>query len=71
MTSGREKGALDVRAALLTEGYAVAQLYPQGLTRYLAAVIKDSDDEDGCEDGGKGSKAPCSRLSSLMPHFMN
>ena len=43
MTSGPEKGALDVRAALLTEGYAVAQVYcPQALMRYLAGAIKDS-----------------------------
>ena len=45
--SGPEKGSLNVRSPLITDGHAVAQVYPRGLVHYLAAVIKDSDDEDG------------------------
>ena len=59
MTSGPEKGALDVRAALLTEGHAVAQVYPQGLTRYLAAAIKDSDDEGEARRGAHVCLGAC------------
>jgi hypothetical protein len=45
--SGPEKGSLNVRSPLITDGHAVAQVYPRGLVHYLAAVIKDSDDENG------------------------